>query len=242
MKHWILIRSAYGPSWSIEANRRRLAITRGITIRSLASQTTGDFRVLVLLHPADGLLSERMTAFGAIGADFLYLDAMGTSSEVAFMGYRAGWREAIGPRTDTVAMTRLDDDDAFAPWAMARVRLAAEKMRDRAALMFPLGVRVWRGGYTLVRHSSNAMHTLVTPPGDTSTVYDYGHRLVRRFAPVRVIDNRPAWLWSRHPDTISGWRVADRPLTADIRALFDVDWSLLGEWSPRPRQGGYVFR
>ena len=244
MRHLILTRSAYGPGWSLEANRRRLDMTCAVTVRSLASQTSRDFRWLVLLHPADPLLRERMAAYGSIGAEFLYLDASGTSAEVAWQAYRAGWADAIGTREDTVAMTRLDDDDAFAPWAMARVQERTTKIDRRTALMFPIGVRVWAGRYTLVRHSSNAMHTLVTPPGDTLTVYDYGHRDVRKHMPVRSVDPRPAWLWSRHLDTISGWRIAERPLTPQIRAMFNVDWSLFGEPRSQARapRAGRVFR
>ncbi len=231
MRHYILTRSAYGPSWDVEANRRRLEMTKATTIRSLADQH--GFRWLVLLHRDDALLTERQKAFGAIGAEFLYLDSLGTPAEVAWAGYRAEWAVAIGPRDDWVAMTRLDDDDALAPWAVARIQAKAAEVTRRAALVFPLGIRVWNGAYTLVRHDSNAMHTLVTPPGDALTVYDYGHRDVRQHAPTRMIDNRPAWLWSRHPDTISGWRIAGRALSPEIRALFDVDWSIFGT----PRKG-----
>jgi putative rhamnosyltransferase len=244
VRQYVLTRSAYGPGWSIEANRRRLAMTRAITIRSLASQTSRHFRWLVLLHRSDPLLAERMAAFGAIGADFLYLDTSGTSVEVAWQGYLADWRAAIGPRDDLVAMTRLDDDDGLAPWVMERIGEMAGRVKQRTALMLPLGVRVWNGGYTLVRHMTNAMHTLVTPPDDEATVYDYGHRKVRQFAHVQHIDNRVAWLWTRHEDTISGWRTADRPLTAKIRSLFDVDWSALDRPFVRQRatQRGMVFR
>lgn len=229
------MRSAYSPSWDEAANRRRLDMTRAVTIRALRSQTFRDFRLIVLLHSRDRLLSERRRSFSEIGADFLYLDATGTSAEVAWQGYRAGWAEAIGSRTDWVAMTRLDDDDALTPWALSRIAQRAPDMTSRAALIFPLGIRVWRGGYTLVRHDSNAMHTLVTPPGDRMTVYDYGHRKVRRVAPTRNIDTRIAWLWSRHPDTISGWRLSDRPLTPEIRAMFNVDWSVFGAPQKQPK-------
>lgn len=244
MRHVILTRSAYGSSWDLEANRRRLAMTKAVTIPSLASQTSRDFRWIVLLHPSDPLLVERLAAYGSIGADFLFHAGTGTSAEVASSAYRAAWAEAIGPRNETVAMTRLDDDDAFAPWAMAKVETVAATESRRVALMFPLGVRVWDGAYTLVRHDSNAMQTLVTPPGDSMTVYDYLHRFVRRVLPVRAIDNRPAWLWSRHPDTISGWRIAGRELTPDIRQMFAIDWSVFGtpRRHPKAAQTGSRFR
>lgn len=241
-----MTRSAYGPGWSEEANRRRLEITRGITARSIRMQTTRAFEWVVLLHRDDPLLAEREAVFE--GATFIYTDDVGSPDAVAFRAYGAGWAQAIGPRNDRIAMTRLDDDDALAPWVMERVALAAARDRGRAVLMLPLGIRVWRGGFTVVRHMSNAMHTLVTPPGDALTVYDYGHRKARKAAPTFVVDKRPAWLWSRHDDTLSGWKVADAPLVPEIRALFPIDWSLLeGDHAPRSRpltsmQAGRAFR
>lgn len=242
VRQYVLTRAAYGPGWDLDANRRRLAITQAVTIRSLASQTSRKFAWIVLLHRDDPLISERETAFA--GARFIYTDMDGSPSQVAFDGYGADWRSAIGIRDETIAMTRLDDDDALAPWVMARIGEWAGRMERRTALICPLGVRVWQGGYTLVRHDSNAMHTLVTPPDDDATVYDYGHRKVRKFANIRNIDPRVAWLWVRHNDTISGWQTADRPLTGQIRALFDVDWSLLERPFVRPKavHRGFVFR
>lgn len=240
MRHYLLTRAAYGPGWSVDANRNRLAFSRGITIPSIRSQTSQRFEWLVLLHRQDALLEERMAAFA--GAKFLYLDAVGTPSSVAWQGYGADWAGAIGDRDETVAMTRLDDDDGLAPWVMARIQ--GEVRARREILMLPNGIRVFRGRFTVVRHASNAMQTLVTPPGDTATVYDYGHRDARRFARVRDIDSRIAWLWSRHDDTISGWKAAHHPLIAPYMNMFMVEWSLFGEASRRTSQGlaGRVFR
>lgn len=246
MRHYILVRSAYGPGWSLEANQRRLALTEGITLRSLRSQTSRGYHLVVLLHAEDPLLRSRVRAFEALGADLIWTDDTGTPAEVAYSAYGARWSDAIGERDDTIAMTRLDDDDAFAPWAVAAIQEAAVRVQRRTALVFQLGVRVWRGGYTLVRHDSNAMHTLVTPPGDETIVYDYGHRRLRKYAALKMLDKRPAWLWSRHDDTISGWRTSERPLSDYIRSLFDVDWRLFGEPQRQPRQrlahSGHVFR
>lgn len=245
MKHFILTRSAYGPSWSEDANARRLAMTEGVTIRSLMAQTERDFTWIVLLHKSDPLLERRKAAYKAAGARFIYTTIEADPSTVAFEGYRSGWAKAIGSRSDTVAMTRLDDDDGFAPWVVERVQQEAHKARKRTALMLPAGIRVWNGGYTIVFHRSNAMHTLVTPPGDAMTVYDYPHRFVAKHARVKGIDGRLAWVWSRHPDTISGWRVADLALSDKIRAMFPIDWSLFDGQHRRPTPGscrGRFFR
>jgi hypothetical protein len=50
-------------------------------------------------------------------------------------------------------------------------------------------------------------------------------------APVRKIDERLAWLWARHPDTISGWHISESAIPSSIRAMFPINWSLLdGPW------------
>ena len=228
VRRYLLTRSAYGSAWSPEANRRRLDLSRAVTVPSILGQTDRDFEWIVLLHPCDELLDERRAAF--TGATFIYLppEVEGTPSHVAWQGYRAGWAKAIGHRRRPVSMTRLDDDDALAPWAMERFGIAADKVTRRTALVLPHGLRVWQGRYTVVKHLSNAMQTLVTPAGDELTVYDYKHRDVRLVADVRLVDPHLGWVWSRHDDSISGWRSGERPLTPAFRALFPIDWSIFG--------------
>jgi len=148
-------------------------------------------------------------------------------SRRAAADYKAPWRAQVGPADDQILMTRLDDDDGFATTALLRYQLAARKDHRRMVLMFPMGVRVWAGRYSLVRHDKNAMHTLVTPPGDELCVYDYGHTKVRQTVRIQTVDRQPSWLWVRHRDSISGLRQANRPIAPFIRELFPVDWRAL---------------
>lgn len=239
MRHFVLTRSAYGPDWSLAANRRRLEITRGITARLMAAQTWRDWTWVVLLDERDPLLEERMAVYRDAAPRFepvlwtpenpaaapwdKHADRTNVRQKIAATAYRAAW--PTGDRSTVTVQTRLDDDDGLAPSTLARVARAVRKRR--MILMHPVGIRVWSGRYSVVRHRSNAMHTLVTPPGDTLTVYDYGHTLARRVAPVQMVDLTPAWLWVRHRDTISGWRKADRPITPALDRLFPIDWSLV---------------
>lgn len=234
MRHFLLTRSVYGPTWSLDANRRRLSLLEGVTARSVAGQE-GPWTWIVLTGVDDPLRRDREEVIrsacpGAIilpfagPADIRAIDKAG----IAFEGYRAPWAEAIGDRDDRVLMTRLDDDDAFAPDAFARLhRAAAAAPPRRIAFIFPEGIRVWKGRFDRVRHESNAMATLMTPPGDHLTVYGYGHTKVRDVATVRFIDDRPGWLWVRHGDTISAWKRASHPLTPRIKANFPVNWSAI---------------
>jgi glycosyltransferase involved in cell wall biosynthesis len=254
VRHFVLTRSSYGPGWDPEANRRRLAITRGITVRSLAAQTNRDWELVVLLDDDDPLRAERLRVFEGTAVPVRVICWQGQATafapwdkrarfyagqhadefearfwkdKVAATAYRVDWAGAIDSADGDVIMGRLDDDDALAPTVLERVRAAAEGQTRRVALMHPNGFRVWRGRYSRVRHETNAMHSLFTPTGDAMTVYDYGHRRVADAAPVVMVDELPAWLWVRHRDTISGWKKGERPISSGLRRIFPVDWPLL---------------
>jgi hypothetical protein len=244
MRSYVLTRAAYGPTWDLDANARRLAVTAAVTTRLMDAQTDRDWTWVVLFDEHDPLLERRATEFEAAAPTFLpimwtppscpraapwdrHADETSTVQRIAAEAYRAPWREAIGPRDEPVMMVRLDDDDGFAPDAMARYRAAAAKVTTRTILMLPSGVRTWRGRYSSVRHERNAMHALVTPPGDATCVYDYGHAKCQKAAPIVMVDERWGWLWVRHRDTISGWKRAGLPITRTVRDAFPIDWRAL---------------
>lgn len=243
MAHFVLTRSAYGAEWSLEANLRRLEVTKAVTARLLMQQTTRDWTWVVLLHSRDPFLEKRIQIYSTAAPSFRPIfweprelaaapwDPNGARTsrvqQVAATAYRAPWASKLGDRSGLTLMTRLDDDDGLAVDALERTQHAAAGLEQRTILMQPIGFRVWDGRYSRVRHDTNAMHTLVTPAGDDLVVYDYGHRRVAEVAPVVVVDDEPAWLWVRHRDTISGWKKADRLITNDLRRLFPIDWAAL---------------
>jgi len=244
MRTYVLTRAAYGPAWDIEGNARRLAVTAAVTAPLMAAQTDRDWTWIVLLDERDALLQQRQTVFEAAAPAFIPLmwtpprhpqaapwdrhaGETNTIQRIAAEAYRAPWRETIGITDEPVMMVRLDDDDGLAPDVISRYRAAAARVKTRTILMLPAGVRVWRGRYSRVRHERNAMHALVTPPGDGTCVYDYGHAKCHRAAPIVMVDQRWGWLWVRHRDTISGWKRAELPITRDVRDAFPVDWRAL---------------
>jgi hypothetical protein len=246
MKHYVMTRSSYGPEWSLEANRRRLDITRGITARLMRRQKVRDWTWIALLDSRDPLIHERMEVVREAAPHFepiiwtpgdevagalwdKHAAKNNRRQKVAATAYRhPGWLQ-LTPRDEPILQTRVDDDDGLAVDYMRRVRAATDALSDgrRVAIMLPIGYRVWDGRYSVVQHDTNAMHTLFTPAGDETTVYSYGHRLVARKQPIVIVDRRPGWLWVRHPDTISGWRKADAPITLSLRLRFPIDWSVL---------------
>lgn len=243
MRHFVLTRSAYGPDWSLEANRRRLAITRAVTATLMLQQTNRDWTWVVLFDERDPLLEEREAVFRESAPAFTPILWQPTEiaaapwdpgahrtnviQRIAATAYRGPWVNALGDRDELTLTTRIDDDDGFSPTALARIAAAARGCDARTILMQPIGYRVWQGRASRVEHGTNAMHTLATPAGDRMTVYDYGHRRAEEVAPIVTVDRRPAWLWVRHQDTISGWRKADSPIDDRVRQLFPIDWATI---------------
>lgn len=233
MKHYVLTRAVYGPAWDLEANARRLTITRAVTARLMAQQTTRDWVWVVALDPRDPLLEERRAVFKEAAPELrviLWSGNGGTPAEVASDAYRSvPWNDAM-ERDEVTLQTRLDDDDGLAPGSLERMRGRSRlRIGSRTIVMQTRGVRVWEGRAQVVRHLSNAMHTLVTDRGDSLTVYDYGHTDARKTAPVLHAGSHLAWLWVRHRDTLSDWKRASGPITAHIQRMFPVDWAALHE-------------
>lgn len=249
MRHYVLTRAAYGPLWTPEENRRRLELMSRVTARSLAAQTVQDFTWIVAVGQDDPLREEREALVGAIGqgSRVIRFDTENADrrapwdkrapnprtdsrERVAYEAYRAGWAKAIGlPTWSLTLQTRIDDDDAFAPDALERMRYAAKTMGGarRSAFILPVGVRVWQGRYSVVRHNTNAMASLRTHGGDALTIYDFGHMKVKEHAQVNLLGEAPGWLWVRHQDTLSGHKQASLALTDSIRRMFPIDWSVL---------------
>jgi hypothetical protein len=238
VKHFVLTRSAYGRAWDRAANRRRLDVTRAVTAKLMSLQTCTDWTWVVLLDDRDPFLAERLALYGDSAPAFTPLvwhpdDRTAPTNRlrarIAAADYAGPWASAIQPNGVTLT-TRIDDDDGFAPDALARVQAAAAGRTERAALMLPEGVHLWAGRYAMVRHERNAMHTLLAPADDDRHVYTYGHTTVAAFAPVVMVDDEPGWLWTRHRDTISNarnprsWGGVPAPITPALRAQFPIDW------------------
>lgn len=215
MKHYVLTRSSYGPQWTDAANKRRLAITRGITARLMAAQTARDWTWLVLVDPRDKLLRQRIAAFEESGVPVVPIEwepanpkaapwdrnAAKTDlrQKIAATGYRAPWREYMA--TGQILQTRIDDDDGFHPTALERFQRAAAQVpeRTRAVLMLPEGFRVFDGRYTRVYQANNAMHSLLTPANDTLCIYDYGHTQTARGGHTDLLPGVRQPRQGRHP-------------------------------------------
>ncbi len=238
MRHYLLTRSAYGPDVSLELNRYRLGLLRGVTSRSLASQTFRDVTWLVLIDPADPLLQEREDVLWASGLPFLTAPAGKIERQDRRDRPWGPWSDHID-WSDATLTTRIDDDDAFAPWALAKFHGHAAKWAEgrrarRTIFSLPLGLRVSAGRVSVRRDGLNQFTSLYAPRGDRVCIMDMNHTNQRRLAMIIEISKAPGWLWLRHDGARSAQSRAslrDKHLMEEIspaiRECFSVDWELI---------------
>jgi hypothetical protein len=238
VRHYVLTRSAYSASVPIEVNRKRLDLTRGVCARSLGAQTTRDVTWLVLIDQDDPLLAERTAAFVSSGLKVVFGDPGAiVRSDVHDLPW-GPWKEYID-WSDAVLTTRIDDDDAFAPWALETYRVKAEEWtrrnrRRRLVLVLPDGYRFASGKVNLRHDRVSQFSSLYAPAGDHGTVMDINHTRVRKLGRLLVASPHPGWLWVRHlttRSTDSRASMLDRdkmiPVPPHVRSTFAVDWSVL---------------
>ena len=238
MRHYVLTRSAFGASVSLDENRFRLELLRRITVPSMAAQTNRDLTWLVFMADDDPLASERRAAFESAGLPFVIGSARKMTVRGALDRPYGPWKDYM--EWDGVTLsTRLDDDDAFAPWAMAAVRAVAERDAERTSPV------VWSlmDGWRIAGRLAERVHwpipmfcTLQAPQGTRSCIMDSNHLGARKLGPLKQTIDRPAWLWVRHgltrssyigSKTLGGWRASAAPITDELRAAFPVDWALI---------------
>ncbi len=235
MRHYLLTRAAYGPDVPLDVNRRRLDLTEGVLVRSLAVQTTKDVTWLVLVDPKDPLLDERISVLLQSGLRVVTGDAGRMTRRHRFDRPWGPWPKYI-ERDGPTLTTRIDDDDAFAPWVLERFREAAEArtLRKRIIWTLPVGWRTNAGQVNLRIDALTQFTALYSPSRDTHTIMHINHTSMDRLAPIEPLTEEPAWVWTRHDDARSKDsrastmnRDAMFPLTDEIRAQFDIDWSLV---------------
>jgi hypothetical protein len=236
--HYLLTRSAYPASYPLAANRRRLELTRHVTARSLAAQTERRWRWVVVIDPADPLLEERQAVLAGAGVPVIAvpIHQVRDTDEIVPDGRLVAdvdapgriWRRAIAADAPAgrVVTTRLDDDDALATDALARIRSHLGEPDGPTAWVMPSGYKWHKGRVAAMSHPSNMFATL-DAPDELRTVMDVKHGVLRRYWPVRMVDRSPGWLWVRHADTRSGARNAARALSSSVADRFAVDWAYL---------------
>jgi hypothetical protein len=241
MRHLVLTRSAYPASYPIEANRRRLELFRRVTVPSLASQTERDWAWLLMVDGNDPLLSGRMLAAENAGVPVFpvtvgqsaWVPPAPTTPDGRLAGDLGGpWHRAVAAASvgaERIVTTRIDDDDALAVDALARIRRAVGRSDPGlAAWMLPRGYRFHHNHVTPMRHLANMFVSLESLPDPLHVVMDVKHNEIGTLGPVRMIDEQPAWLWVRHADTRSDRREGRFTITSTIRRAYQVDWAFLG--------------
>lgn len=224
MKPWhvILIRSAYdGSKMGLNIIRKRFHLTRCLCTSSLTSQTDQRFSVLVRVHPEDPMLAERKSLFESVPCGGVHFWSSGKWIDACKQFAPSG--------TTHIVQTRMDDDDAFCPTFMERLRRELRRTDKPTWYSFPSGVRVVGGKYSGMTQVGNQYISLQVPVDSNRCVFDVVHGQVGRSGmPAVTVDSDLAWLWYRHRDAKSsgGFRGATAPV-GRLRDKFAVDWETL---------------
>lgn len=238
MRHYLLTRSAYAPTVPIALNRKRLALTRGVTARSLAAQTLRDVTWVVMVDDKDPLYAERVEVLRSAGLPLILAPPGNIVRDAVHDVPWGPWSENL-ERDGPTLTTRIDDDDAFAPWVFETVRRKAEEWtrrqpRRRLVLILPCGWRVASGRINERHDRVSQFSTLYAPRNDQGTVMDMNHTRVRKLGRLGVVSVQPGWLWLRHEATRSRNSRAsmnDRDhmvhIPDQVRRQFPVDWDLI---------------
>lgn len=225
LAHLILTRCSYQPSDLGYARRRRELFER-VCARSLAGQTRRDFTWVLGINPSDPLLKDRERIVAATGVPAVFIPS-GPYCPAT------GWWDSIARLTDRAAThvltTRLDDDDALSIDFIERLRRLADGNTATVVWSFPCGYRLHQGRCSVLRVLANQFVSMQCSAATRMTVFDEQHPRINRLAPVRIVDDRPAWLWMRHDDTRSHYGKSEcESDPAEIQDLFAVDWKWLG--------------
>lgn len=225
MIHAVLTRSVYDPAqWDEASTRRRLRRFRAYAVASMAAQTVKPDVWVLAVHPDDRCRDERLDIAASAGVPLHVFDfaPTGDRAAIARAGYSHHWQL---PATAKLT-TRLDDDDVLAATFVARLRAALDPARGLCAYVFPHGFRVLGQRVEPYHHPRNMFASVFTPSGDQRNVYNWRHMKIRDELPVVDVDDRPAWVWVRHDDALTGGRRRPTDRIDDrFRAMFPrVDW------------------
>lgn len=249
MRHYILTRSAYGPTVEAGERSRRLALLERVCAASLRAQTQLDLHWIVLIDRSDPELDRRIRAIRSSNLP-------ATIRPAGNMVTRGGrdrpwsrqWAQCIDWSHGPILTSRLDDDDALVPEAMAWVREAAASVHPREHVVWtlPAGWRVAGRLVERVTYPVPMFSTLQVPPAARQTIYDASHLAAARLAPMRVATDEPAWLWVRHDLTRSNENMRQgfstggldmEPISAGLKARFPIDWDLV---ESLPQRGAVI--
>lgn len=210
--HYILTRSIYDPAiCDPDMVARRLEIFASVTVPSLQAQTSQRATWVIAVHPDDPHLIERRALADSSGLYAVFVPM--PSGETPRLSARLPYSHDWGLPDDLKLTTRLDDDDALLPTFCERLyeRVPATTEMPQA-FMFPEGYRIRGDRWAPYRHPRNMFVSVLTPAGDKRNVCNWWHMDLPDEMPTIDVDQSAAWVFFRHPDTISNHDPVTRPL------------------------------
>lgn len=233
IQHFILTRSCYRQT-DLKYLRYRFKLMKQLCGASLAGQTRQDFTWIVRTNPDSPLTEETAAYFHSLSFPVACLCSPLPSRDTsdAIFTRDADWKAVIQsrllPETTHVLTTRLDDDDALAPNFVERLRRKVKESASPVAWNFPVGyvltLSTTKGSFArLWRFEKNQFASLISPAEPLVIVNDAKHGNIDTLGPIRLVDDRPAFVWTRHPHTKSaGGRSRAEIPVRDLMKTFPV--------------------
>ena len=247
----MLTRSAYGPAWDPASNARRLALTRGVMVRTLAAQTNRDWELVVLLDDKDPLRAARLTAFKECGRPVTVIPWSSTAAGATPI-FTGALDANQGARLLNIAGRWYDDRQA--PHLLRRGIVETGPVARRAASRAGVAYRAYkvdwagaidagRGGVLMTRLDDDDGLTPTTlarvraaadnlSDGErTVFMHPMGFRVWRgRYDKVRAPHNAMHTLYTPDGDSLSVYDYGHTKVRRAIRRVIDVDEEAAWLW------------
>lgn len=213
IQHFILTRSFYRQTDPAFLHYR-FHLMRQFCGASLSSQTRQDF-TWILRHNLQSVISDEVVRwseglpFPVHFAHSAPLPGKDSSDLLAIKDdlWRLHLRRLIQPEATHVLTTRLDDDDIIAPDFVERLRGAVQESETPAAYNFPVGyvLNLQKSGSKARkwRFPQNQFASVISPVDPLVLVNDVKHGDIEMLCPLRLVDENPAFVWTRHRHTKS---------------------------------------
>jgi len=203
--HFVLTRFNL-PTGGVEARIRagnawlthRWELFERYSVPSMLGQTQHDHTWVVYFDPeSPAWLFEAVAGYAERGVFVpIYRDEVTTEALVSDL-------EAItGTRSTMLLTTNLDNDDALANDALARLRSAVDST-ERHALFMVNGLIKGPSGVYARRDPDNAFCSVAEPWERARTCWDEWHLMLGRSMPVVRLPGAPGWLQVVHGENVS---------------------------------------
>lgn len=233
------------PTATDEWMEHRMRLFENVCLPSMKAQSNKDFTWLIFFDEnTKGAYKERIDSYTKElpNMEPVYMPHVKSDIELA-----TEVNKRLPNATQRLLTTRIDNDDAFAYYALETIRNRAQEMSSDMVLNLRFGISYYNGDVKVKSHKSNpflSLFELKGVGGEFKSVFcGKTHNRMRDIAPVMQIDDRPYWLVLIHERNVKNehykhgiFRTIDKLLfwpkecrkgfnETDIKNIFDIEIS-----------------